>query len=250
MSDGFFSKLNTLVQAHVNSIVDPIDEKMSKSRKKALSRQDIRGGLQKDVVVLRQRIQEALDYESTLQSKADTLYGEIGEWDAKANMAVSEGRENDARFALGRMQQAQRELEMTEADLQEHRTITQELISQVNTLDSTIQAAEAVTDNDEDVEIPVNTKSKSATSIPTPNVEEIGSQIVQQLDSTRQNLSNLISDYTAKVMGDDEPRQMPEVNEPTVRSRTKPTSHPVNRGKVDDEYSARLSRLSKPDNKK
>ncbi|MGB7339769.1 MAG: PspA/IM30 family protein [Phototrophicaceae bacterium] len=248
MPDGFFNKLNTLVQAHVNNIIDPIDEKMSKSRKKALSRQDIRGGLQKDVKVLRQRIQEALDYESTLQSKADALYTEVAEWDTKANAAVADGRENDARFALGRMQQAQRELEMTEADLQEHRTITQELISQVNMLDSTIQAASDVTDSDADQDIPVNVKSKSSSS--APNVEEIGSQIVQQLDSTRQNLSNLISDYTSKVMGDDEPRQMPEVNEPPTRSRPAPTTHPVNRGKVDDEYSARLSRLSKPDDTK
>ncbi|MEM9953821.1 MAG: hypothetical protein AAF846_19585 [Chloroflexota bacterium] len=251
MPDSFLNKLNTLVQAHINNIVDPIDEQMSKSRKKALSRQDIRGSLQKDVQLLRQRIDEALTYESELQAKADKLYGEIADFDDKANEAVRDGRENDARFALGRMQQAQRDLEMIEADLQEHRTITQELISQVNMLDSTIQAAEVASqeaDDDEDVSIPVNTKS-STTSSGQANVEEIGAQIVKQLDNTRQNLSNLISEYTSKVMSD-EPRQMPEVNDPPERSRTRPTSHPVNRSKVDDEYEARLSRLSKPDDKK
>jgi hypothetical protein len=134
---------------------------------------------------------------------------------------------------------------MIEADLQEHRTITQELISQVNMLDSTIQAAEQdSSDEDGDISIPVTNKSTPS----QPGVEEIGSQIVKQLDNTRQNLSNLISEYTSKVMGDDEPRAMPEVNDPPERPR--PTSHPVNRNKVDDEYSARLSRLSKPDDKK
>jgi len=63
-------------------------------------------------------------------------------------------------------------------------------------------------------------------------------------------LSNLISEYTSKVIGDDSPREMPEVNEPPPpRSRPK-TTHPVNRDKVDKDYSSRLSRLSKPDDKK
>lgn len=247
MSDSFFNKLNTLVQAHINNVIDPFDEKTSKSRKKALSRQDIRGGLQQDVKVLRQRIDEALNYEGELQAKVDKLYSEISEWDEKANIAIKDGRENDARFALGRMQQAQRDLEMIEADLQEHRTITQELISQVNMLDSTIQAAEneASDDDDEDISIPVSTKTQSQN---TPDVNEIGAQIVQQLDSTRQNLSNLISEYTSKVMGDDEAHEMPEVNDPPARSR--PTKHPVNRNKVEKDYSARLSRLAKPDDDK
>ncbi|MGJ3238512.1 MAG: PspA/IM30 family protein [Anaerolineae bacterium] len=242
MPDSFFSKLSTLVQAHINNVVDPIDEKTSKSRKKALSRQDIRGGLQKDVQLLRQRIDEALDYETQLQAKSDKLYGEIAEWDDKANQAVEDGRESDARFALGRMQQAQRDLEMIEADLQEHRTITQELISQVNMLDSTIQAAEGEAEQNE----PASTASGGQV-----RVEDIGAQIVQQLDNTRQNLSNLISEYTAKVS--DENPTMPEVNEPTApppTTRSRSTRHPVDRNKVDDEYSARLSRLSKPDDKK
>ena len=238
MPDSFFKKLNTLVQGHINNVIAPIDEKTSKSRRKALSRQDIRGGLQKDVKLLRQRIDDALNYETELQAKADKLYGAISEWDDKANQAVSDGRENDARFALGQMQQVQRELEMIEADLQEHRTITQELISQVNMLDSTIQEVEGET----------------ATETPSseqPKVEEIGAQIVQQLDNTRQNLSNLISEYTSKVTGDDAPLREDESTQddiPIQRSRT--VKHPVDKNKVDDEYSARLSRLSKPDDKK
>lgn len=239
MPDSFFKKLNTLVQGHINNVIDPIDEKSSKSRRKALSRQDIRGGLQKDVKLLRQRIDDALNYETELQAKADNLYGAISEWDDKANQAVNDERENDARYALGQMQQSQRELEMIEADLQEHRTITQELISQVNMLDSTIQEVEG--------EATTDTSSSSQA-----NVEEIGAQIVQQLDNTRQNLSNLISEYTSKVMGDDDAPLREEEdtqdNIPIQRSRT--VKHPVDKNKVQDEYSARISRLSKPDDKK
>ena len=239
MPDSFFKKLNTLVQGHINNVIDPIDEKTSKSRRKALSRQDIRGGLQKDVKLLRQRIDDALAYETELQAKADKLYGAISEWDDKANQAVGDERENDARYALGQMQQTQRELEMIEADLQEHRTITQELISQVNMLDSTIQA----------VEDEVTTETPTASE--QPNVEEIGAQIVQQLDNTRQNLSNLISEYTSKVMGEDAPLREDEDTQGDIPiQRTRTVKHPVDKDKVEDEYSARLSRLSKPDDKK
>ena len=239
MPDSFFKKLNTLVQGHINNVIDPIDEKTSKSRRKALSRQDIRGGLQKDVKLLRQRIDDALAYETELQAKADKLYGAISEWDDKANQAVGDERENDARYALGQMQQTQRELEMIEADLQEHRTITQELISQVNMLDSTIQA----------VEDEVTTETPTASE--QPNVEEIGAQIVQQLDNTRQNLSNLISEYTSKVMGDDAPMREDEDTQDNIPiQRTRTVKHPVDKDKVEDEYSARLSRLSRPDDKK
>lgn len=239
MPDSFFSKLNTLVQGHINNIVDPIDEKTGRTRKKVLSRKDIRGGLQKDVNLLRQRIDDALAYEGDLQTKSDGLYSAISEWDDKANQAVNDGRENDARYALGQMQQSQRELEMIEADLQEHRTITQELINQVNMLDSTIQEVEGEELSD-------------APSEAQTNIDEIGAQIVQQLDNTRQNLSNLISEYTAKVTGDDTlVREDEDVDIPIQRSRTSSTvNHPIDRGKVNDEYSARISRLSKPDDKK
>lgn len=234
MPDSFFGKLNTLVKAHINNVLDPIDEKTSKSRKKALSRQEIRGGLQGDVRLLRQRIDEAIQYEDELQAKVDNLYKESSDWDAKADAAVKEGRENDARFALGRMQQAQREIEMLEADLREHRTVTQELISQVNMLDSTISAVEGEEET---------TPEREATT------EDLGAQIIKSLDSTRENLRDLISTYTAKVTGQDEAPKQIIVDEEPDPNKGK-VKHPVDSRKVEDDYAARLSRLSKPDDKK
>jgi hypothetical protein len=232
MPDGFFGKLNTLVKAHINNVLDPIDEKTSKSRKKALSRQEIRGGLQSDVKLLRQRIDDALKYEGELQSKVDKLYQEISELDAKADKAVAEGRELEARSSLGRIQQAQREVEMFEADLHEHRTVTQELISQVNMLDSTIEAVQG--------QEPQSSET---------GTEDLGAQIIKSLDDTRQNLRELISTYTAKVTAQEEqPTEIIVDEEPDPNRNA--VKHPVDKGKVDDDYAARLSRLSKPDDKK
>jgi phage shock protein A len=227
MPTGFFDKLNTLVKSQINELISPIDEKTSKSRRKALSRQDIRRGLQDDVKTLRQRIEDALRYEEELQAKVDKLYKEIADLDATVDQAVADGRESDARIALGRMQQSQRELEMMEADLREHQFITKELISQVNALDGAVYEAEQQQqpDTPEDSE-----------------ADKLTDKIVHQIDDTRRKLGDLIAQYT-----------QPDAVQPTEAAPAQPSQptsapvHPVDKRRVDDDYSARLARLSKPD---
>ncbi|MDQ7024575.1 MAG: PspA/IM30 family protein [Anaerolineae bacterium] len=239
MPTNFFDKLNHLVKSHINDIVSPLDDKISKSRKKALARHDIRGGLESDVKTLRARIDDALAYQDDMQAKINKLYDDKDEWDAKADKAVEDGRETDARFAIGRIEQAQREIEMLEADLREHQYVTQELISQVNTLDDVVQ--ESAQQPESEVE-PTSDKS---------DVEKIGEQIVTQLDSTRRKLTDLISNYTAQVTGETPANKKHYImgdGTPVVDEEPEPPRrHPVSKRKVDDDYSARLSRLSKPD---
>jgi phage shock protein A len=243
MPNNFFDKLNHLVKAHINDIVSPIDEQISKSRKKALARQDIRGGLESDVKTLRARIDDALAYQDNMQAKINKLHQDKVDWDAKADKAVADGRENDARFAIGRIQQAQREIEMLEADLTEHNYITQELISQVNMLDSVVQESAQQSDSSNESAAP----EKS-------DVEKIGQQIVSQLDSTRRKLSDLISNYTAQVTGETPPDKKHYVmgdGTPVVDEEPQPERrHPVSNRKVDDDLDARVSRLSKPEDDK
>jgi phage shock protein A len=231
MPTGFFDKLNTLVKSHINDLISPIDEKTSKSRRKALSRQDIRRGLQDDVRTLRQRIEDAMAYEERLQGKVDQLYQQIADLDRQADQAVEAGREADARLLLGRMQQSQRELEMMEADLREHRLVTQELISQVNALDGAVYEAEQ--------------QSKAEVKEePETEADKLVDRIGHQLDDTRQKMSDLITHYTQPEMKQAETPAAPE-----AETGQAPV-HPVDKRRVDDDYSARLARLSKPDDKK
>lgn len=252
MARSFFDKLNTLVKSQINDIVSPIDERESRARRNALSRMDIRRGLQQDVSVLRQRIDDALAYQDELQAKTDKLYAEVADWDAKADQAVNEGRELDARKHISRMQQAQRELEMTEAALTEHRYITQDLINQVNTLDEVVAEAEQRGNNDDTV-----------IRGDEPDINQMGEQLVKRLDDTRKQLSDLISGYyeqardTYRPENNERDVEIPETdNKPTVRrSRVGPPpiqpttqrQHPVDQDKVDKDFEARLSRLSKPE---
>jgi phage shock protein A len=187
--------------------------------------------LQDDVRTLRQRIEDAMAYEERLQGKVDQLYQQIADLDRQADQAVEAGREADARLLLGRMQQSQRELEMMEADLREHRLVTQELISQVNALDGAVYEAEQ--------------QSKAEVKEePETEADKLVDRIGHQLDDTRQKMSDLITHYTQPEMKQAETPAAPE-----AETGQAPV-HPVDKRRVDDDYSARLARLSKPDDKK
>lgn len=235
----FWKKLNTLVQAQINDLVDrDRDDQTSRARRKYLARHDVSRNLQNDVKALRERINEALEYETQLQARVNQLYADISNWDAKSDQAIAENREDDARFALARLQQAQRDLAMAESDLREHRMLTQELISQVNTLDSVVSEAQ----HTEASEVTPSETSVPATSEDTSLVDDIA----RRVDNTRQKLGQLVQDTLETLSGEprpEEPQQVIIEEEPEPPRRT---THPVNMRAVDDDLERRRSRLSKP----
>ncbi len=249
MAKGFFNKLNTLVQAHINDIVSPMDRESGDAQKKALSRKEIRGGLEHDVSELRKRINDALTYQDELQAKVNALYQEISDWDAKADTAVDEGREDDARFAIRRMQQAQRELDMTEASLREHQLLTQDLIRQVNTLEGVVAESSR------------NDAANDTATAETARVDDVGRTLSAKLDQTRAKLNELVDNYRGpghEYVGkkpsadtDDQPDPRMYSREEVVDEVPQPDpprrNHPISDDKIDDDYASRLSRLSKPD---
>lgn len=253
----FFKKLNTLVQAQINDIIHPIreDEPEGKTRRNLLARQDVRSGLEGDVTTLRKRVNEAVDYEGSLQAKVDKLYQKISELDALADEALRAGREEDARAALGRMHQAQREVTLLEADLSEHRVLTQQLISQVNTLEAVVEQSKQ-----EQAQQAVQPPAAKSTPSPSSSIKvEIeaddedeseadsgGQNVVQglaeKLDNTRKKLSELI----ASASTTDKPLMN---NSEVVEEVPQPPKavHPMDKKAVDDDLARRISRLSKPE---
>lgn len=245
---GFFRKLNTLVKSQVNDLVDfDKDRVTSRSRSKFLSRHDVSESLQGDVAGLRKRIDEALSYEDTQRARIDKLYQSVTEWDAKADEAVAEGRDQDARFALERMQQAQREIEMHESSLREHNMVTQELISQVNSLEAVVDQArrEAASQNVADQQ-GSSQSQRVPLEIEADDDEDDGQfarALSERMDNTRRQLSELMSGYTGSAM--------PERAE-IIDEVPQPPAPPINRRAVEDDLAARRARLSgpaKPDKK-
>lgn len=230
----FWKKLDTVVRAQINDLIDTNkDDNTSRARRKYLARHDVNRSLQGDVKLLQQRIEDALAYEEQLQGKVDALYTSIAEWDAKADAALVEGRDDDARLALGRMQQAQRELEMEESSLAEHRYLTRELMSQVNGLESALFEA--------------NQGEASETVDPERQDTNVLEGLSKQLDQTRETLSQLVQESFKSVTGIGE-----EESEPTQSSSQAPSekpkrpAYPVNQRAIDDDLARRRTRLAKP----
>lgn len=249
----FLKKLNTLVQAQINDIISPLrdeDAATQKAGRRFLARQEVAAGLAGDVVTLRKRVNEALDYEGQLQAKVDALYARISELDTLADQALRAGQDDEARNALGRLHQAQREVTLLEADLREHRHVTQTLLSQVNTLEAVVEQAQQ-----ERAQAAPPPATPPAAEAPRPPARipveiepedddgsggDIARDLAQKIDSTRQKLSELIASTTGASL-----RQNTDLVD-EVPPPAKPV-HPMDQKAVDEDMARRISRLSRPD---
>lgn len=137
MSD-LFKKINVLVKASLNDLLG--DEVSTRGRR--LNPQRLGKNIDREIAMLRQRINEALDYEDTLATQVQTLQSEVEMLDRQADDAVTQGRDEAARYAIQQMQLAQQRLAMAESDLREHRIVTQELIQRVNELEAAVADAQ------------------------------------------------------------------------------------------------------------
>jgi phage shock protein A len=137
MSD-FFRKLNVLVKASLNEILD------SATQRPAQASVGHNRTLESDLQLLRRRVDDALAYEGELSQRVQALLAEVERLDAEADRAVDAGQEDAARQAVSQLQRAQQRLAVAESDLHEHRLVTQELIARVNELDAAVQQTHEV----------------------------------------------------------------------------------------------------------
>ena len=136
MSD-FFKKLNVLVKASLNDLLDSDPE----HPERGLRPDKLGKNIDAEVKALRQRVNDALDYEDQLVQRVQSLQQEAETLDGNADQALEQGREDEARQILLRLQATRQRLSMAEADLQDHRSVTQELIMRVNELDAAVADA-------------------------------------------------------------------------------------------------------------
>jgi phage shock protein A len=132
MSD-LFKKLNLYIKANLGDL-------MGESRA-PLPAAQLGKDIDREIVMLRQRINAALDHETHLQNRVRTLEEEIQRWDTGADEAVVKGSDAVARHAIEQMKHAERRLSMAQNDLDEHRLVTQELIQRVNMLEAAVADA-------------------------------------------------------------------------------------------------------------
>lgn len=133
MSD-LFKKLNLLVKSGINDILG----EASGTRRRSESTPKSGKALDREVKALRQRINEAIAHEDSLQARVSGLQTEIELFDRQADEAVRQGNEAVARHLIEQMKRAQQRLAMANSDLTQHQLVTQDLIRRVNHLEATV----------------------------------------------------------------------------------------------------------------
>jgi phage shock protein A len=130
------NKLNTLVQSSVRGVLgDDPDRRAQRSRPK------LGKDLDRETVALRDQINTALDNEDRMVAEIDAMQRTIANWDRQADDALKQGDEATARHVIRQMQLQQQRMTMHQAELEQHKLSTSELISQVNALEAIVAAA-------------------------------------------------------------------------------------------------------------
>jgi phage shock protein A len=131
-----FKKLNVLVKSSLNDLIGD-----ATSPRRRVSPERLGSDIDGEVAALRKRINEAVDYESGLQARVRQLETEVAGLDQQADDFVNAQDDVNARYTIEQMKRAQQRLAMAEADLRDHRFVTQELIQRVNTLEAVVADA-------------------------------------------------------------------------------------------------------------
>lgn len=125
--DDLFKKLNTLIRANLGEVPNIHLPRLQRSV-----------DLDKQVEDLRKKVNEALEYEDTLQATVHNLRAEAEKLDAEADAAIQRGMDDQARRLLDQLKRTEQRLAMAESDLREHQRAVEDLIKRVNQLDATV----------------------------------------------------------------------------------------------------------------
>jgi len=242
--DSIFDKINTLVNAQINDF-------LGRNPKSPLSRfkvdaEEADKNPRRTVQSLHQRLEEALKYEDEIAEKIERIRSEAVALDEEADRMVKSGDEFAARRVLGQLQMKQQQLTIAEAELRDHRLLTQHLMQEMTTLDMALDRQ----DRQQQQTSRQSTSSGGGTRIPVEGVssdsKSFGDNVRDKLNETRASLENLLNNSPVPNPPEVSNRFekfdiVDEVPDPrTPKSQKKDTSD-------QSDLSERLSRLSKPD---
>jgi phage shock protein A len=220
------NKLNVLVRSSLNSFLDDVSGQGSPSAGR-VPVERLGPDIDQEIAALRKRIDQALADEDTMQKRLDQLQQQIDTYDRQADAALQSGDETGARYLVQQMQHQQQLASMVQADLEQHRQSTSDLIQRVNTLDALVTDARRVQQQEQQTE-------------QTPSAPAADTQ-TQPERSPGAILSNLLRDARERVekvtASPDQPAQPIPIS----------NKEKVNDTQVDDDLAKRRARLSKPD---
>lgn len=235
-----FKKLTTLIRANLNDLRPQKDDTRDPAPRIAQQ-------LDREVAVLRDKVNRALDQETALQARTSKLMAEIEELDRAADVALQQGNDAAARKAVEQMQRAQQYLAIAEADLREHRRVTEELIQNVNRLEAVLGDARA--------------KQRDEAEASAQSAENLAERLLRE---ARETLNRMTDTINTTLSGQKVPTAPAESTQPQPPVQTEAEQSPPQAAKdaqppkpssgetasspaVEDDLERRRRRLSKPD---
>lgn len=231
-------KLNVLVRASLNSV-------LSSDTTRRIPPERLGKDIDGEISALRKHIDDALNTEDDMQKRLDAANAQIADLDKQADQSLLDGDDANARYLVGQMQRQKQQAAMLQANLEDHRRATSELIERVNTLEAMVSDARR---NQAEQAPPEPAQESSA---PLSNLLRDARQRIDQAVGTNDNPTSTTSasDSTTGrsvpiTIHRDTSAKMPDV--PSVNDQIKTV---VDQAKVEDDLAARRARLSKPDEK-
>ncbi len=242
-----FKKLNALIRASLNDARPDLPHRAPRPV-----------DFDRQVVALRQRINDALAHEEKLKATVLSLRDEADRLDHAANDALARGDDAQARALLEKLRTTEARLNRTERDLQAHEVAVEALIMQVNKLDAAVSDAKAeqhprpqpeLPDAPEPHRVPIPSEAAPPSikaQADAVRVENLAQMIKEAQDRARERIARMDEQLKARGLGTSTPDPSPKVT--SQSSRTPPASSsttPKPENKSDDDLQRRIDRLSK-----
>lgn len=164
-----FDKLGVLFRSKVGGLADDIGSSLGV------------GVNRNQVDKLRKQVNSAVEYEGNIQKQIDSLGAEIADLNQQIDRAVEQGQDANARHLITTLQRREQHITLLQGDLETHQIMLNELILQVNQLDSVVADQ--------------NNRQESTPETPTaPNTEELQNRVnkfQQVIDESQSKISEL-----------------------------------------------------------
>lgn len=242
-----FDKISTLINAQLNDFLGK--NPRSPLARIRLDADEAEENPQRSARNLRQRLDEAIDYEDELQAKIDQRMREIVELDKLVDEMLRSGDEYSAQRLQGQLNMKQQQLTIAESELRDHRLMTQHLMQELGTLEMALDSQQGP----ERIHGGGASSSGGRTRIPIDGVASSGrprgssdrsilDTMNEKFEETRANLESLLNN--SPISQRPEPpgaaQRFEIVDEEPDPRKPKPRKQDAS------DMNARLSRLSRP----
>lgn len=246
MSD-IFEKISTLINAQFNDLLGR--NPRSPLARVKLNAEEAEKDPQRSALSLRQRLEEAIEYEDQLQARIDDRMTEVVELDKLVDEMLRSGDKYSAQRLQGQLNMKQQHLNIAESELQDHRLMTRHLMQELATLEMALDSQQRRGRG----QPAQNASAAGKTRIPIDGVASSAKQdgrvgktifdaVTDKFDETRANLENLLDSSAAPA----KPTHPSGVQRFEIVDEEPDPRQPKPRKKDQPDMKARLTRLSRP----